>query len=679
MEHQIQPPRDLQSSALSTTLGGGVGIACAGAGLAAFGGLDFLQATGAAVRAALELAEGETSIPGIITAAAASAGGYLGWLFDAPAPGIEHVRGRQVRMDTQSAAHFFKKDFEYSKKGIHIHPKIQISIDRETKGFLALGAPGSGKTIFLINILNQIIKRGDKVILYDNKGDFTQGLLGMPGVQLFAPWDSRSICWDIAGDNASRTDSYELASQLIQEGGNDPTWSNGARSILGALIAYYQKELPGKWSFQNLVDSLSAEYSVLRNHCITGNPIIARLLPEKPSKTTDSLLFNVVSYFNSICFLADSENPDGHGGPIKRFSIRRWLLDGGKTKTERETNILILQGHGKMANLTRDYIQSLIYSLAGLVNSPDFPDSKTRRIWLIIDEFPQLGKIDKIEKFLEIGRSKGIRVILAAQDISQIREVYSDNWANTLSSMMGTTIIGQVGGVETPDWCEKLIGTRWIKRYNPSHSGQDQGIGGMQNQTRTDNKQQTEEPVLAASELAGLGPTRHGVEVVLNPRSPDFIWRLIWPFAKLPGPGAPASMPAPWTRPGWPAAIDAVAAARPEPIGDEGQEPGAGDPPKPATPTRYIYSAPGQPAAPGISTMAGAPEQATKEKESESGEDRAALDELTHAADPTGALAALSLINEFTQPAEAGGEIRVSAGQPQRRRLKRRAELEAEI
>ena len=69
--------------------------------------------------------------------------------------------------------------------------------------------------------------------------------------------------------------------------------------------------------------------------------------------------------------------------------------------------MVILQGSGRYPELMRGYVQSAISLLAGRINSPEIGESKTRRMWLVLDEFPQLGKLNGVASILEVGRTKG--------------------------------------------------------------------------------------------------------------------------------------------------------------------------------------------------------------------------------------------------------------------------------
>jgi hypothetical protein len=150
----------------------------------------------------------------------------------------------------------------------------------------------------------------------------------------------------------------------------------------------------------------------------------------------------------------------------------------------------------------------------------------------------------------EIGRSKGVRVVIGTQDISQIKKIYGTESTEALVSMVGTHIIARVSPGETAHFiCDKLIGEREIERLDVSTSsgtGRSPGIftaGG----TRTNSWKTVREPVILPSELLQLGPVPgQGVKVLVLGVGEDVLEVLI-PFS-TPGEHRPASVIADWTR-----------------------------------------------------------------------------------------------------------------------------------
>src|SRR5690606_13922854 len=108
--------------------------------------------------------------------------------------------------------------------------------------------------------------------------------------------------------------------------------------------------------------------------------------------------------------------------------------------------------------LSNAWISSLIGLMASHIGSPSFPESRERRVWLFLDEFPQLERMEDFSTLLDLGRSKGICIVLAAQDTSQIRARYGRDRTNAWLSMVGTHIITRMSIGEGAEDVSRALG-----------------------------------------------------------------------------------------------------------------------------------------------------------------------------------------------------------------------------
>lgn len=440
-----------------------------------------------------------------------------------PAPAETQLAGRRLSYDPQDAKQEMALEFKKrSAAGVLIHPYVRISEDRETKHILVTGMTGSGKTVFLYPLIQQAIQRGDKILIFCNKGDFTSCLVGQNGREpiIMAPWDSRATAWDVAADCAGPAAAQTLAAKIIKESKSGPEWTNGARAILTASILWLQKTNPGNWDFQDLLIQSSVGHDELKEMILETMPEQFQLVETK-SKTLASYRSIVSSATANIRFMAQGWKNK------KKFSFNRWLLDENSWEAQ-EGRLVIMQGNEEFEELQKAYIQSIIGALSALVNSPRLPESKTRKVWLILDESPQLGKVPEIAKFIEIGRSKGARVILGGQCISQWKEIYGQHVTESWVSMIGTHFIGRCDGVETPKWLAEKIGKRKIRKYRISYNQ-----ASMNEAPQISHHwDEIEEPIVRPEELSTwLGVQKHGCRGILMTGG-DTVYLLEWPFPK---------------------------------------------------------------------------------------------------------------------------------------------------
>jgi hypothetical protein len=350
------------------------------------------------------------------------------------------------------------------------------------------------------------IERGDQLVIYDNKGDFTECV---PDAVLLAPWDARSHALDIARDCRNAQQARELAAHLIPAG-KDPIWHQAARQILTALIIKLQVEMPEVWTWCDLYQLVCGSHEDLLSIIKVYTPEASNIL-EAPGKTTQSVLMHLST---NAWLIADLAKAWGDAPADKRFSVTDWIKGINVQK-----KVLILQGSANFSELSTAYIQLVFNMAAGLINSPEISKSNERRLWFFLDEFPQLGKLERFRSLLEIGRSKGVRVVLACQDISQIREIYGEHAANSWLGIVGTYIFTRMGTGETANFvAEKMVGYRTIDRRI---------VNGEEVSAPVREKQLVIDP----SELSEtLGADQHGVNALLLGFKDALV--LNWPYTE---------------------------------------------------------------------------------------------------------------------------------------------------
>lgn len=433
---------------------------------------------------------------------------YLVYKSTAPEREIQ-LEGRKLLEGEKAVQQWYKamdKEEKWGEEGILIcqtpdGEKLTISQDRETKHTILIGGTGSGKTTILRPRIDAARERGDRVLIYDNKSDFTATLPNAKDIILIAPWDSRGWAWDIATDCRNRSDAEAFADAVITANDKDPMWSNAARAILSAIIIRCQNQLPKRWGFSHIFKIIEGDAEV-QSTVKTFCPENFSLVKDMQSKTTASILVTLKSFLRPISAFAtawdDCKVPN-------KFSIKNWLHGKG---IEADKRTIIVQGNGEVETVQIALTQALISAIKREVTSPRFTDVRPseRRINLFLDEFKQLGKLEGFSTLLEVGRSKGIRLTIALQDIHQLYEVYGREVANTWLSGFGTFIIGAVKGTETTKYLTEMIGRKRIKVYSPSYS----------DGTRSDTYQEQDRAVISSDKFARkLGANENGVRLIL--------------------------------------------------------------------------------------------------------------------------------------------------------------------
>jgi hypothetical protein len=460
----------------------------------------------------------------------AIAGAVAGWR-GGNIPHEIHVRGSQLTSKPrilQKAIIDASPPANGKNAGIRIHPRIQTTEHLEASHMLVVGGSGAGKTTILWPMIQQIAKRGDKMMIFSFKGDFEQKIDAR--FALLAPWDTRSGIWRLGEDIRTRLDAESLSMTLIPEadgGDKDPMWSNGSRSLLVGIISAVQREYGENWGFSELAKRCAealADFAVLKAIIDKENPVAAALLAGGvDSKTTSSFLAVIASYLTQVINLGVGEDSlKGTAACNRKWSVNAWLAGDVPA-------ISILGFRPSAKGLSRAWGASIIEQI--VQKCGDLPDVEPdkRRIWLILDEVPRLGKVPSITEALEVLRSKGVRVVLGAQGIDQIEEVYSKNTARSWSTQTATKIIGRTTEPESQKWASSMVGERALERYAASQTAQSGGGNSVGS-----SYQRVQEYVVMPAQFGQIVKvTKRGPRAILQIAGSEHVGLLDWHFANL--------------------------------------------------------------------------------------------------------------------------------------------------
>ena len=442
---------------------------------------------------------------------------------------IIHDSGRKISDSVREAATSQKSKIKTFGRGIRIHPKVYIDKDRETRHFGVVGAQGSGKTRWFIHFLNEIIDRGDRILIYDNKNDYTKILpVENNEIGLIAPWDKRSLAWDIARDVQNIQHVEDFAARLIPDS-KEPIWSNAARSVMSGMIRRLNYEKPGKWNFRDLFE-MATNNEVMASAVEKFKPSASNLVSDPNSKVAQNIFGNIASAMFPVEAFAISWNgldPYDLNKKVepknRKFAFNDWLSDDWKSFNL--PRVLVLQGNKGYARLEEVCIQSMITVFASIMNSSKMPDSRERRVWVFIDELPQPGKLPYLDSFFAVGRSKGVCMVVGFQNFPQLIEIYGINATNSLAELFGTVTFMRSSGEGTRKFVHGLTGERMVQRY----------LGERETEFGSSPNYRLEKvPVITDIDLTSLKVDKKGVEGLVFFGDDSNIFKLKWPFIDWP-------------------------------------------------------------------------------------------------------------------------------------------------
>jgi hypothetical protein len=442
--------------------------------------------------------------------------GWAAWRYLVPKDGLIFLRGAK-RLEGRKAVKKLKAKLARSvrlRPDHEIAPDILYPADLWTRHMLIVAGTGAGKSTILRPLIEKIVKSNEQMLLFDPKGEFTRAFRSPI---LIAPWDERGWAWDIAADMRNIGFARRFATATVKEG-TDPMWANAARQLVVGSMLYLRAVQGTGWGWRDLADTLALPQPRLLGIMKVHFPEAVRAV-ERASVTTQGVLINLTAFCSAIFDLADAweETPTS-----RRVSFYDWI-----TLPELAPRQIILQGNGAYPDITKSYVEGIFSVISGLVNSVELEDSPNRKIWIVCEELPQMGKIP-IRPLFELGRSRGLRCIGVCQDLAQLEEIHGAQTVKSLVSMSGSILIGQVSQGDTAETLAKALGAREVERRNISTSF---GPGGSQSVSYA----RETIPLYTASELGsrlGLDAVRGGVTFALALEGDAY--ELFWPSYPIP-------------------------------------------------------------------------------------------------------------------------------------------------
>jgi len=360
---------------------------------------------------------------------------------------IGHLQKRQriLRGSAFLTAKALKKHLRKSDKASDIViAKTPLLKDAEMQHILLSGTTGTGKSLYILELMDNIRRRGERAIVYDIAGTFVQHFYREKKDIILNPFDKACPVWNIWQDGEDLADFEAMAASLmpLHLSGNDPFWINSARTIFSTL-AEKLRQMNTPYTRSLLQPMFSSDLGHI-NQLLKGT-VAETLVNPSVEKMALSIKSTLSTYCKALLYLkAEGQEP--------LFSIKKWI------RQEKQDGWIFITSSAEKMEALKPLISVWLDTAARAILSLE--PSRERRIWLLIDELASLHKLPSLSLLLSQGRKYGLCAASAFQDIHQIRTIYGMDEAQALLAMYNTHILFRTKCPHTAQWMSHLTGQR---------------------------------------------------------------------------------------------------------------------------------------------------------------------------------------------------------------------------
>lgn len=322
--------------------------------------------------------------------------------------------------------------------------KTPLAKDAEMQHILLTGTTGTGKSICMLEFMDNIRRRKERAIVYDVAGTFVKHFYREKKDIILNPFDKACPTWNIWQDGEDLADFEAMAASLmpLHLSSSDPFWIHSARTIFSNL-AERLRQMKKTETVLLLQPIFSSDLTQL--HQLLKGTVAENLVNPAVEKMALSIQSTVSTYCKALNYLrAEEENP--------LFSIKRWI------KAEEQDGWIFITSSAEKMEALKPLISVWLDTAARSILSLE-PSTK-RRLWLLVDELASLHKLPSLSLLLSQGRKYGLCAVSAFQDIHQLRTIYGIDEAKALLAMYNTHVFFRTQCPDTAQWMSYLTGQR---------------------------------------------------------------------------------------------------------------------------------------------------------------------------------------------------------------------------
>lgn len=254
------------------------------------------------------------------------------------------------------------------------------------------------------------------------------------------------------------------------EGGNsgDPFWIDTAKMLLKACIYYVISVLPEEQ--RNISSCMNIVRAGGRDESTFDKLFIAELNPEHPGrKEYESFCVSADKTKQSIAISLISKIAIFDSPPMQRLTSTNDISFDELGTEKTAIYVISSDSHTTYNNMLTIFYGQLLQRLYNLADKNG--GSLKQPVYLLLDEFANIGKIPDFNQKLSTSRSRGISMSIIVQSLDQLVDLYKDLHENIISNCDTQIFLGSQS-IKTCEYISKSLGQKTLT-YNSKSKSRD--------------------------------------------------------------------------------------------------------------------------------------------------------------------------------------------------------------
>ena len=384
---------------------------------------------------------------------------------------LAHTLNRGQPLVTYTEREMNEVAFNERFKPIHkqwSYHRAALRVTNEDRGII-LGAPGSGKTTYLVSQIVDWMQSGQSFVATDVKPEIwailkANGVFEFFGYKdwVFNPTDIESDYYNLFSEVRDSAELNEILNIIIQDDNTETSvFNDNARRLLKAVLI----ELGDKASLSNAqkyINSMDDNAELLKSLRQSENDTVSNIAKEiTRTAKSDNLLASIMTAISkAFNFLDDDRIRKTTSGNADGFYLKDVLM--------KPKQAIFLQFDQQYKSSTATLFGAMVAHTMRIAQA----NQNRKAVFFALDEIINCAPIPKFTDLLNTIRSANMPTFLYLQSLEGLNRLYGTNADKIFMGSSNFKVVFRIGDISTAEEFSKLIGQTETTYYtHSSHSG----------------------------------------------------------------------------------------------------------------------------------------------------------------------------------------------------------------